>query len=200
MFYKLTWSFFKIIYTVFFRLEVIGLNNIPLDKPVIIACNHISNLDPPTIGVACKVRPVNFMAKIELFQIPVFAWAIRNLGAFPVKRGASDKNAIKTALDKLRNNLVVGIFPEGTRSKDGNLGEVGTGVMTIAAKAHAVVVPAAVSGTNKLSLTNPFPKIKVAFGEPIYLPEKIEDKEIFVEYTEKMMQQIKELLVILKKD
>lgn len=200
MFYNITRWIFNIFYTIFFRLKVIGLDNIPLDKPLIIASNHISNLDPPTLGVACKVRPINFMAKIELFQIPIFSWAIRKLGAFPVKRGASDKNAIKTALDKLRSNLVVGIFPEGTRSKDGNLGNVGTGVITIAAKAKAVVVPTAIVGTNKISLKNLFPKIKVAFGEPIYLPEKIDDKELFVEYTDKMMQQIKELLVILKKD
>lgn len=200
MFYNITRWIFNIFYTIFFRLQVIGLDNIPLDKPLIIASNHISNLDPPTLGVACKVRPINFMAKIELFQIPIFSWAIRKLGAFPVKRGASDKNAIKTALDKLRSNLVVGIFPEGTRSKDGNLGNVGTGVITIAAKAKAVVVPTAIVGTNKISLKNLFPKIKVAFGEPIYLPEKIDDKELFVEYTDKMMQQIKELLVILKKD
>lgn len=200
MFYNITRWIFNIFYTIFFRLQVIGLDNIPLDKPLIIASNHISNLDPPTLGVACKVRPINFMAKIELFQTPIFSWAIRKLGAFPVKRGASDKNAIKTALDKLRSNLVVGIFPEGTRSKDGNLGNVGTGVITIAAKAKAVVVPTAIVGTNKISLKNLFPKIKVAFGEPIYLPEKIDDKELFVEYTDKMMQQIKELLVILKKD
>lgn len=200
MFYNFVWHLFNVFYKVFFRLQVMGLDNVPMDKPVIIACNHISNLDPPTLGVACKTRPINFMAKIELFQIPIFSFIIRKLGSFPVKRGLSDKNAIKVALEKLRSNLVVGIFPEGTRSKDGKLGKIGPSVMSIAAKTNAIVVPAAVFGTNKISLSTPFPKLKVAFGNPIYLPEEIDDKEEIMEYTEKMIQQIEELLVILKKD
>ena len=197
MFYSIARLIVGFIYTVIFRIEVIGLENVPNKGPVIIASNHISNFDPPTIGAALKHRPMGFMAKAELFRIPVFSFVIRKLGAFPVKRGVIDRSSIKIALDRLYAGCVIGIFPEGTRSKDGELKKgVGAGVISIAAKAGATVVPTAVIGTNKLK---PRAKIKVIFDKPFHVTGNISDKEILQEQADKLMEKIGLLLMIEKR-
>ncbi len=200
MLYNITRVIFNAVYFSFFRLKIIGLENIPKDGAVVIASNHISLLDPPTIGTACRYRKIAFMAKQELFDIFIFGNIIRRFGAFPVKRGTSDRNAIKTALEILKNKDVLGIFPEGTRSKDGKLGKAGPTVVMLASRTNAVIVPTAVIGTNKISFSNPFPKITVAFGKRIILPKNQEDKGFLEEYTKIMMKEIETLLITNKKD
>ena len=198
MLYNFVHLITSFIYTVFFKLEVIGLENVPANGPVIIASNHISNLDPPTIGTALKNRQMSFMAKAELFAIPVFGFVIRKLHAFPVKRGASDRTAIKTALDRLYAGGVLGIFPEGTRSKDGELKKgVGGGVISIAAKTNAAIVPAAVLGTNRLRL---FAHLKVVFGEPFHVTKDVSNKDMLQEQADELMGKIRGLLKTNKKD
>ena len=108
-------TMFRIIY----RAEVHGEENVPKEGGAIIAANHISLWDPPFVGAFCP-RRVSFMAKKELFENSVFSSIITKLGAFPVNRGAADRNAIKTALSVLSEGKCLGLFPEGTRSKDGD--------------------------------------------------------------------------------
>ena len=108
-------TMFRIIY----RAEVHGQENVPKEGGAIIAANHISLWDPPFVGAFCP-RRVSFMAKKELFENSVFSSIITSLGAFPVNRGAADRNAIKTALTVLGEGKCLGLFPEGTRSKNGN--------------------------------------------------------------------------------
>ncbi|MBV8118102.1 MAG: 1-acyl-sn-glycerol-3-phosphate acyltransferase [Candidatus Eremiobacteraeota bacterium] len=147
------------------RARVRGRDNIPLDGPLIIACNHISLLDPPVMG--CYVpRQVSYMAKKELFEIPVFGALIRAVGAYPVDREGSATAAIKRSVEVLRAGGCVGIFPEGGRNIEGDK-EVRGGVALLASLAKAPVVPAAVVGTNEKHKRD---KIKVAFGDPIALP------------------------------
>ena len=199
LFYDFTKILFSAYYKIFFRLEVKGIENIPLQGSVVIASNHISLLDPPTIGVACKTRYLNFMAKIELFKNPIFAYLIRNLGAFPVKRGEVDKNAIKKALDVLRAGKVLCIFPEGTRGKNGVLGKAEPGSVALACKTNAIIIPTALYGTDKLSITNPFPKIKVIFGEPMQMTQDMGGKDVLEENAGKVMREIEKLLLELRK-
>ena len=151
----LTWPpLFKL----FLRLEIYGRENIPEEGPVVIASNHLSLLDPPVLG-ASATRKVHFMAKSELFKPAWFGALIRKLGAFPVKRGEMDREAIKTGLTILKENKVLAVFPEGTRSKTGELGRAGGGAFMMGIKRKAQIVPAYIYGTD-------FSRHKV-FGKPM---------------------------------
>lgn len=142
MFYALAREIVSFIFHIYFKLIIIGKENIPQEKgSFIIASNHVSNNDPPMVGIVFKGK-YTFMAKEELFRInPLFTWLIKKLGAFPVKRGSKDTAALDSALESLKNGRIFVIFPEGTRSKDGELGKPKSGVTLIAARAKVPVVP-----------------------------------------------------------
>ena len=155
-----------LILKVFCRLRVEGLENIPAGGAVI-APNHQSFWDIPLLGVVLPSR-LHFMAKEELFRNPVFGWAIRTLKAFPVKRGAPDRTAIRYAVDLLTQGELLVIFPEGTRSKTGQLGEFEPGIGMIAMKAGTPIVPTAIIGTNGIFGKGTFfPTITLRFGLPL---------------------------------
>ncbi len=139
------------------------------DSKFIICCNHISMLDPVFLLLACKF-PIYFMAKEELFHSRLFGWFIRTcFGVFPVSRGKGDTSAITTSLDILENEHVLGIFPEGTRSKDGTLGPAKSGTAMIAAKAQAPILPCALFSKNgKVKL---FQKTTVVIGDVLSLDD-----------------------------
>ena len=141
MFYAIARGLVSLFYHIRFKITVVGRGNIP-EKigGCIIASNHVSNNDPPFIGVVFKGK-YTFMAKEELFKNRFFAWLIRKLGAFPVKRGAKDMAAIDTAIESLDKGRTFIIFPEGTRSKNGELGRPKSGVSIIAVRAKAPVIP-----------------------------------------------------------
>lgn len=139
--YKLAIVLVTIFFHIKYKITIVGKENIPKEKGgLIIASNHVSNYDPPFIGIVFKSK-YTFMAKEELFKNRFFAWLIRKLGAFPVKRGAKDLAAIDTAIESLHNGRTFIIFPEGTRSKTGELGRPKSGVSIIAVKAKAPVIP-----------------------------------------------------------
>ena len=156
---------FPWIFKIWLRWEVSGRENIPADGPVVIAANHLSLLDPPVLGAAAT-RKVHFMAKSELFKPAWFGALIRKLGAFPVRRGAMDRDAIKTGLTILKENKVLAVFPEGTRSKTGELGRAGGGAFMMAVKCKAKIVPAYIYGTD-LKRHPGWPKVRVIFGKPM---------------------------------
>lgn len=196
MTYKLLHKLLGLFISVVFRCQVTGLHRIPAAGAVIIAANHISLLDPPVIGCSLPAaRKVHFMAKIELFKIPVFGQIITALGAFPVRRGVSDRTAIRTALDILAQGKVIGIFPEGTRSKTGQLGRPAAGMAMLAVKSGAPVVPAMLLGTNKIfSRECFFPRIKIQFGEPVTLPPGCDGKEAAEYINTAVMNEIARML------
>ena len=156
---------FPWLFKIWLRWEIFGKENIPQDGPVVIACNHLSLLDPPVLGAAAT-RKVHFMAKSELFKPAWFGALIRRLGAFPVKRGAMDREAIKTGLTVLKENKVLAVFPEGTRSKTGELGRAGGGAFMMAVKQKAKIVPAYIYGTDTKRHPG-WPKVRVIFGKPM---------------------------------
>ena len=137
MFYSFLRNCARLFYIIVYHIHVIGGENIPKEKGgYIIASNHVSNNDPPVVGITFKGK-YTFMAKEELFEInPIFSWLISKLGAFPVRRGAKDNTAIEKALESLGEGRIFVIFPEGTRSKDGTLGRAKSGVTLIAAQAE----------------------------------------------------------------
>jgi 1-acyl-sn-glycerol-3-phosphate acyltransferase len=147
-----------------FRYRVVGAEKIPRDGGVIVAANHISNFDPPILGVALP-RPVSYMAKKELFAMPVLKTILPWLYAFPVDREAGGTAALRASLRMLKEGRCVGIFPEGGRNVTGTNEEKG-GAAFLAAASGAPVVPAAIVGTRRL---RPFGKVTVVFGEPMHV-------------------------------
>ncbi|MCC3358304.1 lysophospholipid acyltransferase family protein [Bacillus sp. REN16] len=171
-----------------YRIEVLGRENIPKEGGVLICSNHIDNLDPPVVGVTSP-RPIHFMAKAELFKVPVLGWILPNVNAFPVKRGVSDRDSLRTALKILKEGKVLGIFPEGTRSKDGQLGKGLSGVGFFALRTDCVVVPCAIIGPYKA-----FGKLRVVYGKPVPMETFRNEKASADVVTEKIMDSIREIL------
>ncbi|MEK3684123.1 lysophospholipid acyltransferase family protein [Paenibacillus sp. FSL R10-2736] len=161
MIYAICCGLLRFIYAILFPLKIVGRENVPKEGGVLLCANHISLLDPMTIGIKLK-RQVKYMAKAELFTVPVLGWLIKQLGAFPVKRGGVSKESIKTALNTLRSGNVMGIFPEGTRNSDS--GAAKKGAASFALRSGAAVVPAAIIGSYK-----PFRRMTVVYGAPIDL-------------------------------
>lgn len=192
MIYTVVKSLLKILFKIFLRLRIEGAENIPKDGPLVIACNHLSLLDPPVLGTAAT-RKVHFMAKEELF-VPVLGDIYRLLGAFPVRRGGADRAAIKHGIDILESNQVLAIFPEGTRSKTGELGKAQPGALMMASKVKATIVPACIIGTDYKRHGRIWPKVMVRFGKPMLFPEDaVVNKEFLHAMTEELMQHIAKL-------
>lgn len=191
MFYSLIKFIGTIIFKVCFHFKVIGIENIPIKGPVVIASNHASLLDPPIIGIAAN-RPVHFMAKQELFKNPILSYIFKQLGSFPVKRGTADRVAIKNGIDILKKNEVLAIFPEGTRNKTAEVRKPAPGALMMASAAKAVIVPVAVVGTQKIAFLTTF---KVVFGKPIYLDKtKKYKKDDLNELSKELMKRIQIML------
>jgi 1-acyl-sn-glycerol-3-phosphate acyltransferase len=171
-----------------YRIETVGTEHFPKDGGVLLCSNHINNLDPPVVGISCP-RPVAFMAKEELFRAPVLKHILPHVHAFPVKRGMSDREALRTGMKILKENNVLGLFPEGTRSKTGKLGKGLAGAGFFALRTEAAVVPCALVGTYK-----PFRKLKVIFGHPVDLDRLRAEKANAEEVTAAIMAEIQKLL------
>ena len=194
MFYKILKVIFRFTFNLLFSPKVIGAENVPKEGAMIMAANHMSNWDPPILGTYLP-RTVGYMAKEELFKPAIAGSIIKSLNAFPVKRGASDRGAIKMALNILKKGLCLGIFPEGTRSRDGKLHKAQAGVSLIAAMSKAPVVPTALIGTNKIwSKEEKFPQLTIVFGEPIYYEGKSNDKAALEEFSQEIMKKIENLI------
>lgn len=177
------------IYKPLYRIETIGQENIPKIGSVLLCSNHISNLDPIVVGTTTP-RPVHFMAKEELFQVPVIGKLFPHLNAFPVKRGMSDREALRKGLAVLKEGEVLGLFPEGTRSKTGELGEGLAGAGFFATRSEALIVPCAVVGPYKA-----FNRLKVVYGKPVDFTEYRKNKISADEATKIIMEEIRKLII-----
>jgi 1-acyl-sn-glycerol-3-phosphate acyltransferase len=187
-FYSFARGVVKSILFPLYRIQVIGGENFPKDGGVLLCTNHIDNLDPPVVGISVK-RPVSFMAKEELFRAPLLKTILPNVNAFPVKRGLSDREALRKGLKILKEGNVVGLFPEGTRSKTGEIGTGFAGAGFFALRSQAKVVPCAIIGPYK-----PFKRLKVVFGEPLDMSIMRENKTSAEEATAFIMTRIKALI------
>ena len=168
------------------RFRVVGAERVPRMGPLIVACNHVSNLDPPALGVAMP-RRVTYMAKRELFSIPVLGPLITALGAFSVDRSRGDTAAIKTAIKVLQGGAALGIFPEGGRNADGSKAPQ-MGVALLASYSGATVIPAYVSGTSQ---AHRLARVSVTFGEPIrFEPGQKARRDDLAKWTQELMDRI----------
>jgi 1-acyl-sn-glycerol-3-phosphate acyltransferase len=174
---------------VLWRVSARGTENVPLGGSLIIACNHVSNLDPPLMGCVCP-RRVSYMAKRELFEMPVLGPIIRACGAYPVDREGSATAAIKRSVEVLRANGCVGIFPEGGRNVTGDK-VPRAGVALLASLAETPVIPACVVGSANARKLG---RIRVAFGKPMELERgRKATRDDLLKFTDDIMEAIETL-------
>lgn len=185
--YKLgKWICAVILYPLY-RIKIIGKHNIPKDGPVIICSNHISNFDPPVVGITSS-RNIYFMAKEELFEKRLIGGILKRVHAFPIKRGMRDRNALRKGLDILKNNNALGLFPEGSRQKSGEIGKGLAGAGFFALRSEAEIVPCAIIGPYRK-----FKRLKVVYGEPIDMTEFRQEKVSAQVVTDRIMEEIRQL-------
>lgn len=186
-FYDFAKSVVTGIFKPLYRIEAIGIEHFPKEGGVLLCANHIHNFDPIIVGIMAP-RPVHYMAKDEIFSVPVLGNIVRKCNAFPVKRGFNDREALRTGLKILKDGHVFGLFPEGTRSKTGELGKGLSGAGFFALRSTASVVPCAIIGPYRS-----FRKLKVVYGQPIDLDELRKEKASAEQVTELIMSKIDKL-------
>ena len=147
--YAITRVIVRLIVPLLGGITVIGAENIPETGPIILAPNHRAYMDPPYLSMVTK-RQLHLMAKDTLFRVPIFGPYIKAMGAFPVKRGAADRGAIKQAIAELKAGHVMGIFPEGTRAAPGTLLPAEKGFALVAKQTGIPIVPIALEGTDRV--------------------------------------------------
>ncbi len=183
------------------KFEVVGLEHVPPEGPLIVASNHLNNADPPAIALAISCRYPTYMAKREMVGWPILGPAFRPFGAFPVRRGKADLSALRAATEVVNNGAMLVMFPEGTRSRTGGLTRGHPGTAIIALRTGAPILPVAVTGTDAIRWPWIFVKplsirhVKVIIGEPFHLPpvERI-DSDASTQATDLIMRRIAALL------
>ncbi len=202
MFYYAVRAILWLLIKIFWRMEIIGIENLPENGGLIIASNHVSYLDPAVIAASLN-RKVYFITKKEVFKNTFIGFILKNLNAFPVDRENVDILAFKKAINILREEKILGIFPEGTRSSDGELQELKLGTIKIAMKTGAPILPVGIIGTHKIYPRGiKFPilfkhKIIVKYGTPQYLNKlKSRDKVYQMEELNLLGEKIRKLSTI----
>ncbi len=173
LYHLFKWSVVSPTLHLYLRGRIRGADQVPQRGPLVVVANHASDFDPPIVS-NCVGRPVSFMAKEELFRVPILATAIRLYGAYPVKRGSADRSAIRAALQQLDQGWAVGIFLQGTRTPDGRIPDPKLGAALIAAKAQVPLLPVSLWGTHRvLPRGCKFPRsvpVTVRIGAPLPPP------------------------------
>ncbi len=181
LYHLFKWSIVAPMLGLYFRGRVYGMDHVPQHGPLVVVANHASDFDPPL--VSCSVRrPVSYMAKEELFRVPILNSAIQIYGAYPVKRGAADRSAIRAAITQLNQGWAVGIFLSGTRTADGRIPDAKLGAALIAAKTGAPLLPLSLWGTEQIFakgslIPRPVP-VTVRIGSAIAAPASTQRDEL----------------------
>jgi 1-acyl-sn-glycerol-3-phosphate acyltransferase len=170
----------RILTTILFDLKVYGRHNVPKHGGALLLSNHQSYLDPILLGVKLN-RPVSYMAKSELFETKFLSWLIRSLHAFPVKRGSGDVGAIKEAIARLHQGHILNMYPEGTRSEDGEIRAILPGVALVVKRADVPIIPVVVDGSfhawsRRQKMLRGYP-VRVMFGPPMQI-ERLKSDQV----------------------
>jgi len=173
---------FRLIFSLFYRWQIEGLENVPKSGGAIIAPNHINFFDPTLVGSALR-RPVYFMAKKELFDTPILGRIVRQTHAFSIKRGLQDMSAMRKAFSILKRGDLLLVFPEGTRSRNGRMGAAKAGAGMLACNAQVPLIPVKLENTN---LMLKFKRVKVKFDKPVY-PPKTFVKDDYMRLSQKVL-------------
>ncbi len=206
LWYDFVKTILHVLISLFYDLRIYGRENVPEKGGVLLVSNHQSFLDPPLCGMSFT-RDCDYMARETLFDNPVFGALIRSLNAFPVTGGQGDIRTIKRLIERLQNQRMVTIFPEGNRSYDGKMGKMRSGFELIARKGKAMTIPVAIDGAYEAmprgkTKINMGASIRIKFGEPIpYEQIKELGRDGYVaEVTKRIQEMQKELRVELGKE
>ncbi len=193
------------IFGTYFRWRLYGVDNVPVSGPVILAANHASFVDPPLVGSALP-RGINYLARESLFRFPGFGWYLRKLNSVPVDRDGAGAKGLKMILDRLLQGGGIILFPEGTRTPDGNFQPARSGIGLTVIKSSAPVVPVRVIGSYEAfnrHMRFPRPRqLKVIYGQPMLFKELREEattcskqrlKEIYQQVADDIMAEIRRL-------
>jgi len=190
------------------KLHVVDDHHVPREGGIIVVANHVHNLDPLFISIACP-RPLHYMAKKELMDLPVLGRILRWGGAFPINRGHADRTAIRRATATVAQGVALGMFPEGTRSRTVRIERVLPGAGLVALQGKVPIVPAAITGTERLPFNGakqhrrgeialPDPGhtgVRVIFGEPFTIPPTLDGQRTNADAaTNYIMRRVAELL------
>ena len=179
----------RIATTLLFDLKVYGSHRVPESGGVLIVSNHQSYLDPVLLGVRLK-RPLSYLAKSELFGYGPFSWLIRFLGGFPIKQGAGDVGAMKQTIQRLQEGHALNIYPEGSRTENGEMLPIEKGVGLVIKRAKVPVVPVAIEGSFRA-----WPKgrpmfraspIRLYYGDPIDVSNM--DRDEIIEWIDQTLR------------
>jgi 1-acyl-sn-glycerol-3-phosphate acyltransferase len=200
--YRVGWLFYRTFFATYCRWRVYNAERVPARGPVILASNHASHLDPPLVGSGVS-RPLNYLARESLFDLPVAGWVLHRVNAVPVDRDGAGAAGLKAIITRLRKGGAIILFPEGTRTSDGELQRARSGVGLVAIKSEAQVVPVRVFGTYgawNRHMKLPLPRrVAVKYGHPLPLERlraearsssKDRVKEIYQEASEQIMRAI----------
>jgi 1-acyl-sn-glycerol-3-phosphate acyltransferase len=203
--YRIGWTCFRLMYATYFRWRVYGTENVPEQGGVILASNHASFLDPPLVGSGLK-RDINYLARESLFRFPGIGALLRSWNAVPVDRDGGGARGLKIILDRLLAGNGIILFPEGTRTKDGNLQPARSGIGLTVIKSTAPVVPVRVFGTfEAYGRHRKFPRphrVVVKYGRPMNFEalraeakvcDKARLKEIYQQVADEIMAAIAKL-------
>jgi 1-acyl-sn-glycerol-3-phosphate acyltransferase len=147
LYHLFKWSVVSPVLHTYFRGHIYGADRVPQQGRLLVVSNHSSDFDPPILS-ACVRRPVAYMAKEELFQVPVLKQAIKAYGAYPVKRGSADRSAMRAAIASIESGWATGVFLDGTRTPDGRIHDPKLGAAWIAQKTESAILPVSLWGTH----------------------------------------------------
>jgi 1-acyl-sn-glycerol-3-phosphate acyltransferase len=203
--YRIGWSCFRVIFATYFRWSVFNPERVPLTGGVILASNHASFLDPPLVGSGLH-RDINYLARESLFRFPVVGAVLRSWNSVPVDRDGGGAAGLKAILERLLAGGGIILFPEGTRTTDGQLQKARSGIGLTVIKSNAVVIPVRTFGTfEAYGKNHKFPrpkKVAVKYGEPMRFEKlraeakdcsKPRLKEIYQEIADEIMAAIAKL-------
>lgn len=173
LYHLFKWSIVSPVLHTYFRGKIYGAHHVPPRGKLLVVSNHASDFDPPIVS-NCVGRPVAFMAKEELFRVPVLKQAITAYGAYPVKRGSADRSAMKSAVASIETGWATGIFLDGTRTPDGRIHDPKIGAAWIAAKTQSPILPVCLWGSHQIfkpgsGIPRPVP-LTIRIGSPIAPP------------------------------
>ena len=168
--YRLGWLFFRAAFKFYFGWRVYNAERVPLTGPIILASNHLSFIDPPLVGAGIR-RGINYLARENLFRFPVLGWILHQWQVVPVDREGGGAKGLKAILDRLLAGGAIILFPEGTRSRNGDLQPARSGIGLTVIKSTAPVIPVRVFGTfeaygRHLSIPRPR-RVVVKYGQPM---------------------------------